>query len=313
MTDKELQETLKSVTPDSSADSSAKETEEKVEAEVEAKDSESKAVDKPVKGGSAQERIQELVASRKSLESEINELKGSYSEAQKNIRQLTDLAHSRENDARIVAKINELHSSDPELAGIIEKLDKALKGENVKIEKATTPSTKNAESNVAQLLEQTRSKLEAEQEKLADTIANQEARMLLNQADQFIDSLVAKLPSNDYTDKDQEVLRTVLDERINWEAIEEDSDNLQKEISKAFQEAVEWYGDPRGKIKAASETQQKVEEKPKIPDIKELLNKEWGKLKPSGRKVGGKEVMEPVVSDAQFAAAAGELLRRNKG
>ena len=130
--------------------------------------------------------------------------------------------------------------------------------------------------------------------------------MILEKADNLTDSWVAELPK-DYSDKDKEILREALVNRIDWESIEQaEGKNLRDEMKQGFQKTLDWYGKPKGSVESK-------EKEPETPEdsqakLKELVNKDWGKLKEVERN--GVKARVPVISDEDFAKSMAEVLKR---
>lgn len=286
--------------PDSSTDAN-----DTVEADSE--------LEEPVKakGKGAQSRIQELVAERKAAEQEVEEFRKKYEANQVQIDKLTDYANKLEEDSNVVQKIKHLYrtTADPDLKAIIESVDKAIKGESYK---ATAPANadKAEDTKTADKLEAVKAELLRKQDELAEQITDQKARAIVAEADGVIASLMKQLPDNKYDGKDREVISHILDEQVNWEAIEGNPDKLVKEVEAAFQKVVTWYGDPRGALKAQTEDIKNNPERPIAKSIDEIVNKNWGKLKETSKDRNGRSRLEPAVSDADFAKVMGELMRK---
>ena len=260
------------------------------------------------KGKNAADRIQELVGTRKELEAKLEELNDTLKERDVELGNLTEAIKNRDYYERVVNRINELHK-DPEWTEEIERLDAAIRGE--KVERGETPKSDDEvnESILKTARDELQRQILAQDEKLADQTIN----MLTMQADEIIDSLISELPEAEYNETDRQIVQSTLDDQVNWEAIEEDPSSLRSEIKKAFQSTVDWYGVPKGKLEASVKTETTDEETTpakKEITVEEIANKQWGKLKTVKR--GDKEVLEPAVSNEDFDAVLGEIIRRTR-
>lgn len=272
------------------------------ESSAEAEAQEAKPSEKVSKGKGAQDRIQELIAEKKVLEAEFSKTKSTLSERDTELGKLVDLLQARENDAEVVKKINELYSV-PENKPFIEYLDKLVRGEEVK-EKPVLSKTETKELDKAtEMLKQ----LDSKKVEIQDAILEARSDMILEKADNLTDSWVAELPK-DYTDKDKEILREALVNRIDWESIEQaEGRNLKNEMKAGFQKTLDWYGTPKGTV----ETKEKETETPEDSQakLKEIINKDWGKLREVDRGNGVKAKV-PVISDEDFTRSMAEVLKR---
>ena len=266
--------------------------------------------DKPetVKKSGAQDRIQELVAARKEAERKFEELSTKYAEKESEVGKLIDLVQDREQDARVVAKINELHQ-DPKFRDIVETLDKAIRGVEVQIEKATAKDETPAPG--VDLLRNVKADIEQARAEAAAQAADQKSDLLLMKSDLVLDKLFENLPEAEYTADDRKVLQSALADMIDWDAIEETPSVLESEVAKGFQKAVDWYGNPKGRIATEATSKTKDATDAKSKDTVDLSKLELGKMKTE--KVGGKDVARPVLSDDDFSQILAEELRRSRG
>ena len=259
-----------------------------------------------VKKSGAQDRIQELVAARKEAERKFEELSAKYADKESEVGKLIDLVQDREQDARVVAKINELHQ-DPKFRDIVETLDKAIRGVEVKIESAKdeTPAP-----NV-DLLRNVKADIEQARQEAAAQAADKKSDLLLMKSDLVLEKLFEQLPDAEYTADDRKVLNSALADMIDWDAIEAQPNLLEGEVARGFQKAVDWYGNPKGRIAAEATSKTKDATDAKSKDTVDLSKLELGKMKTE--KVGTKDVSRPVLSDDDFSQILAEELRRSRG
>ena len=262
-----------------------------------------------VKKSGAQDRIQELVAARKDAERRFEELSAKYAEKESEVGKLIDLVQDREQDARVVAKINELHS-DPKFRDIVETLDKAIRGVEVEI-KATAKDATNAPAPGVDLLKNVQADIEQARAEAAAQAADQKSDLLLMKSDLVLEKLFEQLPDAEYTEDDRKVLNSALADMIDWDAIETEPARLEGEVAKGFQKAVDWYGNPKGRIAAEATSKTNGTTDAKSKDTVDLSKLELGKMKTE--KVGNKDVSRPVLSDDDFSQILAEELRRSRG
>lgn len=260
------------------------------------------------KGTAAQARIQELVAKAKSFEERASELEAKLAEKDQEVGKLIDLVKDRETDSRIVAKINELHST-PEYKEIVEKLDRAIRGLE------PLPETKPAEAAAPKpgedLLKGIKGELDRERAARENEIADTRSDLLLMKSELVLENLFKQLPDTEYTPDDQRVLNSALADFIDWDTIEENPSVLENEVARGFQKAIDWYGNPRGRVAAeAAKTTNKGTDAKSEPDV-DFTKLDFGKMKTVN--VGGKEKLAPAISDDEFASMLGAALRRERG
>lgn len=262
------------------------------------------------KGKGAQGRIQELIGDSKALESQIEQLNQTLSARDEEIGKLVDLLELRDNDAKVVAKINELHQTNPEFKDIIESLDAAIRGEEVNLPKSEKEGESNAKTE-AEAVAKAQALIREAQVSMDEQLASQQADLILHKADVLTERYMAELPET-YNEEDQEILRTVLVDHINWDAIEENPDSLNDEFASGFQSALNWYKTPKGATTAAQEDETKNTQKSGPVTAEHLaafVNQDWGKLNtvetPDGVKI------KPEVSDADFTQALASAMKKN--
>lgn len=261
-----------------------------------------------VKKSGAQDRIQELVAARKEAERRFEELSAKYAEKESEIGKLIDLVQDREQDARVVAKINELHS-DPKFRDIVETLDKAIRGVEVEVKAAAAKDTAPAPNT--DLLKNVQADIEQARAEAAAQAADQKSDLLLMKSDLVLEKLFEQLPDTEYTEDDRKVLNSALADMIDWDAIEAEPAKLEGEVARGFQKAVDWYGNPKGRIAAEATSKTNGTTDAKSKDTVDLSKLELGKMKTE--RVGNKDVSRPVLSDDDFSQILAEELRRSRG
>lgn len=261
------------------------------------------------KKSGAQDRIQELVAARKDAERRFEELSAKYTEKESEVGKLIDLVKDREQDARVVAKINELHT-DPKFRDIVETLDKAIRGIEVEV-KATAKGADAAPQPNVDLLKNVQADIEQARAEAAAQAADQKSDLLLMKSDLVLEKLFENLPDDEYTEEDRKILNSALADMIDWDSIETTPAKLEGEVAKGFQKAVDWYGNPKGRIAAEATGTTKEATDAKSKATVDLSKLDLGKMEKVS--VGGKDVQRPAITDDDFSALLAEELRRSRG
>jgi hypothetical protein len=279
------------------------ETTEEVSEETDDKPEKAKASE--AKGKGAQDRIRELVGKSRGLEGDLDDLKGTVNERDTEIGKLVDLIEARENDSRIVQRINELHA-DPRYTDMIENLDKVVRGEDLVVE---TPSDDKTEEGETKVDDKALKVLEATQEALEDRVLDQQAEILLGKADLLADRYIDELPE-EYNDDDKRLLRGHLTELMDWDSIEEDPDQLPHVFADGFQSALDHYGQPKGFVPESESDDTDGSVKSRTISDEELVEQDWGKMKAVTTPDG--ETLEPSVPDSDFQEVLAEVIRRGR-
>ncbi len=272
------------------------------ESSTEATSEEAKAPEGDKKGRTANDRIRELVARTKGLEDELSNYKNSVGEKDKELGKLVDLLQARENDARVVKKIQELHNTNSKWKDTIEKLDKVIRGEEVE-EEDTGDKTKDRS------IEKAKDLIQSTRRELDDAIADQKADLLLHRSELLIDRYMEELPA-EYTDEDKRRLGSVLKHHIDWNAIEENPSKLSDLVHAGVQDAVTWYGAPIGSAPKAPEKGADTKVMPESPQerLDKIMKLDYGKLK-TVKTSTGQESKVPEMSDDDFVKLLGESLK----
>jgi hypothetical protein len=313
-TSEALEEALKSAAAgDSESETVADESNE--ETEVQETKTESKSDEEGAKKTPQTvpyERVQKLSGKVSDLSQELESIQGKLQERDGEIAKLVDLLEIRENDSRVIQKINELHS-DPRYTEMVEKMDAAIRGVDVALEETEEAKEKAKESGdekglleiskVARELQETKSNLEAQ---LADEVAER----LLDQAGRISDGLFAELDET-YNADDRRVLEKAIIDNVDWEAIEENPESLPDVLVAGFKDTLEWYGEPRGALassKGSEETETTTTKASSEPTLEDLKKVDWGKMKTVEDSKGNKTVV-PAIDDATYSEALSRALR----
>jgi hypothetical protein len=264
---------------------------------------------KGTKKTGAQDRIQELVAARKDAERKYEELSAKFSDKESELSKLIDMVQDREQDARVVAKINELHS-DPKFRDIVETLDKAIRGIEVEV-KATEKAADAAPQPNVDLLKNVQAELDRAREEASFAARDQKSDLLLMKSDLVLEKLFEQLPEAEYTAEDRKILNSALADMIDWDSIEATPATLEGEVAKGFQKAVDWYGNPKGAIASEATESNKNATGAKSKAAVDLSKLDLGKMEKV--TVNGKDATRPAINDDDFSQLLAEELRRSRG
>lgn len=256
------------------------------------------------KGGKAKDRIRELVGVRDGLQEQLDNIQGTVTERDTEIGKLVDLLQMREGDSQTLEQIRSLYG-DERYKPMLETLDKALKGEHAEEAAASTEKDGEVDQTAAVkgLLQQARAELESE-------IADQHAELLLHKADLLTDKYIAELPDT-YNESDKNVLKTVLVDHINWDAIEETPDKLPTAFAEGFQSALDWYGSPKGTVAEVSEEGKTTTEAPTLTEesiMAHIKGKDYAKMT-TVKTPDGTELRVPELSEADFSKELADTMK----
>ncbi len=275
-------------------------------AEKETVATEASKTDSGTKKGTAQERIQELVAERKAFEDRLKDAETKLTQKDSELGKLIDTVKQQEVAARVVDKINNLYYQG-KFKAEIEAIDAAIKGveqqaSNIQAAAETVKPSDN--SDLLKLQQAT----QRNQEEALSAIAAQKNELLLMKSQLVVEKLFANLPDTDYNEQDRKVLQNALVDHVDWEAIEEDPNSLESVVSKGFQETVSWYGDPRGKL--AQNKPNTVTDESKGVTATEPVD--FTKLEVGKLAKDDKGAYKPVINDNEFAAILAQAMREEQ-
>jgi hypothetical protein len=278
------------------------ESEEEQETELDASEEKEAKAKTESKSKSAQVRIRELVDKSKTLQEQLEEVNSVVGERDTEIGKLVDLLEMKENDSKIIQRINELHTN-PQFKDKIEELDYILRTGKLPEKEDATEKSEDSDKKIdeGKLLKN----LEETREALEERIADQEAEIILGKADILADRYIEELP-DEYNDDDKRLLRELLTDRINWEAIEENPDVLPEAFAEGFQAALNHYGQPKGFVPEPDETDESENREVTLED---LQSKDWGRLREITTP-DGKVLKVPAVNDDQFTNVLAEVIRK---
>lgn len=286
--------------------------ESSTEANAEAAAEEDADKSKPKSGKNANSRIQELVAARKRIEAERDAFQNDLKKKDSELSDMLKMLQQKESDSRTIQAIKDLHARDDKWRTTIEKLDKALKGEAVELEEEPVDDKPKDKVEAAELAK-VRDLLSKSQAELEEKVAEQRANLILDKVDRIVDRYMENLPEG-YGKEDRRILQETLSDHIDWNAINQNPDEVQKQVVAGLQKCITWYGRPKGETPTAPKDGQNgtsVVSQPTDPktELDGLLKRtDYGKAKITETKEGGRR-FEPAVSDDQFVADLAKALR----
>ena len=257
------------------------------------------------KKGTAQDRIQELVAERESAKEALKAANEKLAQKDQEVHNLIESVKQREGAARVVDKINSLYTSG-KFKAEIEALDRAIKGaeeeaESIQSQAGDVKTPANTD------LEKFQAAAQRNQQEALSAIEAQKNELLLMKSQLITEKLFASLPDADYNEQDRKVLQNALVDHVDWEAIESNPTVLETEIAKGFQNTVSWYGDPRGKLQSTKTTQVTGETKPAETTPTDYSKLELGKLIKDAK---GK--FNPALNDNEFSTILAQAMKEEE-
>lgn len=283
------------------------------EANAEAAAEEDADKSKPKPGKNANSRIQELVAARKKIEAERDAFQADLKKKDSELGDMLKMLQQKESDSRTIQAIKDLHARDDKWRTTIEKLDKALKGESVELDEEPVDDKAKDKGDAAELAK-VRDLLSKSQAELEEKVAEQRANLILDKVDRIVDRYMDNLPEG-YGKEDRRILQETLSDHIDWNAINQTPDDVQRHVVSGLQKCITWYGRPKGEAPAApskdapngtSVVSQPTDPKAELDGL--LKRTDYGKAKITETKEGGKR-FEAAVSDDQFVADLAKALR----
>lgn len=286
------------------ANAVADESETSTGKEEGSKEEQGKASNEPI----PYDRFKEVVDQKNEFKEKFDALEAESQDRTKELGQMVALLESREGDTQLVNSIRALAGDgNPEHRDLVQNLDNVLQG----IEKSVETGDKTPEEAAVD----TKSALAATQTAMEDMAGEQQAELLLMKADLLAEKYFEALPP-DYSDQDKEIISTLLTDAVDWEAIEADPNVLSEVIPSAFEEVLQFFGEPRGTPAAEAkgeETKQTatVTEPVAEEEVPSHLKTNWGELKEVTTPKG--TLLKPVQSEDDFRAGlAAELKRINQ-
>jgi len=252
-------------------------------------------------------RFKEVNDDRKVTKERYADLETRYQKQTDSVNQLTQMLEAAKADSGVLADIKAL-ANDPKMFPHIDALDKRLKGIEEEVEETGEASDKT--------LDKAKKFLEREQEKLADELADTRSTILVQRADTIADKWLEALPEN-YDERDRKIISRLWADEVDWTDVEQNPDKLQDVLAQTFQKTIDEYGVPRGGLIDPNdpdsyevETEETTAPSPEEELLTIIKGKNYGALKEIS--VGGKKVLQPEISEEEFAADFAKALRRNR-
>jgi len=289
---------------DEKSESASDEGSEKQEASEEAPKGKGKSTAVPYN------RFKEVNDKLTDRSKDIESLNQKLVQRDEELSKLVNLLSEREQASKTLDKINELYTTKPELRELIDKLDAAVKGQEVAIDEAKDKKAEaeaKGDLKTAKEIEKVTKQLETTKSELEQSLAETQADLILDKADRILEGYFDNLPEQ-YSEDDKRVLSDRLVDKIKWDEIEQDPSKLTSVLARDFKTTVEWYGAPRGASKAEADDD-KTKETPKEPTIDDLKKADWGKMKVVESAKG--KTIAPAVSDEDFTRALAAAIRKD--
>jgi hypothetical protein len=239
-------------------------------------------------------RFQEVIAER-------NTVREKWEGA---VSQLQDLQGKLSQQESLLNRIRSF-AGDEKLSKHVFAIEKALRGEEIDDETAEELVEAAEGAKDGQEFKAVEKRLKELQSQSTEQIAEQRAEMLYTLVDNTMQSYIDALPE-EYTDVDVENIQALWDRRVDWDAIDNNPNTMNRLLSASFQEVVDRYGAPRGAAKTASQETPTVTTPTPEPTAAEQLakllgNDKLGKFDDTSGK--------PLMTDDEFAKLAGQSLR----
>jgi polyhydroxyalkanoate synthesis regulator phasin len=252
-----------------------------------------------------QSRFNEVIAEREAYKGEVEALNEKIAELSERTGKLVNLLDAQKDDVNLVANLRNLAvtTEDTSIKDAIELLDAELTGTRKAIEE--TAEEKVAEGTLTQ--EQAERFVRDRTDKLEDRIAEERAQRLFDQANLKAERMLNGLPEQ-YNDEDRKYIAEAWLRRVDWDGMEEDPDAMDNFLVDSLQDALDFYGTPRGSLRSAevevdAETGEPASREPTPEEIiADLRNIDWSEMKDG----------KPKYSDDVFSAGMAEVLRQGR-
>lgn len=211
-----------------------------------------------------------------------------------------------ESDHDVLERLRGLAGQD-RYKPLVETLDKALRGIHEDVESGDK-TEKQGEVATKKLFEDHKVQLE-------DALAQARADMIWQQVQSVSEQMLDAL-GEEYDRQDKEAIARLWTPATDWDAIEENPDDLRAHLLDSLKTVVESYGEPRGALKqkisqfeqnAQQTTETTVTPKPE-EELKGILEKDWGKLKTNadGKVIGAEH------SDEEYTAVMAKVMKMGR-
>lgn len=248
------------------------------------------------------DRFKEVVEDKNQYKKQLEILAQREQELQANLQNV-------EQELSVLERIRQA-AFDDKVGKHVIALDKWLKGEPIDdaVEAAEREIEENEEGLSKKEIDALKNQVGKKVEDLENQLLEQRAEVILQKANSIGTKMLESLDDS-YTEEDVKTISELWTPRIDWDAIEENPEILEKELNKSFREVLELYGTPRGALikNVASNIKETMPQSSESEDPEQFLEKvsnvDWGKLKDG----------KPVVSDSEFSKVMAEVLRKSRG
>lgn len=257
-------------------------------------------------------RFQEVIQERKDALDAAQVAQARLADLEAQNTKLVELLEQASTDQNNLKRIQSLGlSKDERVVNALDTIDKALTGELEKME-AKVEAVQEAESKGEFSKEEAQKLINDLREEYDGKLATAQSDMIWQRAQSIAQNWLDGLPQ-EYTEQDVNSLDEMFLNRVDWEKVNTNPDQMSAVMYEAFEQALRDYGEPRGSLvqKAQStigqteegETQESLPE----PTDSDILDKiraiDWGKTDGDGK---------PVMSDEEFTKHAANMMKYAK-
>lgn len=266
----------------------------------------SKETDKDTKSSQTipYDRFKEKVDQVHELTERLEKVIGESETSTARENELRKQVQSLEEEANVLDRIRQLAENE-KYRGLVETLDKALKGEEEAVESGAK-TKEEAAKDVTKLFEK-------HQKKLDEAFADQRADILLEQARMVSDGILDSLPA-EYDEGDKSIVAGLVPKHVDWAKVEADPSIMKQSMVDGYKAALKEYGEPRGALKTKlEEFENNKPEKPveEIPSDEEVIKGILDDERLSKMRTDDKgKVLGPEMSDSEVEQKMAEIMRR---
>jgi hypothetical protein len=250
-------------------------------------------------------RFKELIEEKNMFKTAKDALEHELNAAKAEKAKLVEMLGAYEKDVDTVKKISVLAntSKDERVQTAIDTLEKAL---NNKLEEAVEEAKAQVSEGTI-TLDEAKKMVTNVQSDLEAQLRQQSEAMVYDRARNVASKWLSNLPE-EYAAEDVKAVDEFFHNRVDWDSILSEPDQMDAVLYKAFESALEFYGEPRGALLSKTidtETGEPKETKATItPEsaLDKLKAVNWGEVKDG----------KTVYSDEDFSKAAGDALRLAK-
>lgn len=260
-------------------------------------------------------RLNEVIQARNERDQTIATLSAKQAESDAAVTRLTKMLEGAQSAQQTLNDLRAL-AGDPKHRPYVEYLHKVLIGEPVDEEEEEALP---ADATPKQIEDHRLNEIVKAQQALQASVLDQQADTIIQRADLIADKWLEALP-DEYTDEDRNAVAHLWTSRVDWNAIQGNPSGLEKFLADSFQDTLNIYGVPRGylftqeqvdALKTQTQTQELEAVLTPEQELEQLFaSKNYSGLKGTGKKTtGGQEIMQPEVSEEDWAADLAKAMK----